>query len=84
MNLIEAFLQAEQGKLISNNFIETNSRVLKYMGNGVFYEYEIVNDKPIYKYEVRTFTVASIISTGWYVVEKNYFIQEPKQQNKLA
>ncbi len=73
MTIIEAFQNAENGKLITNNFLKTRDHFLKYIRAGVFYEYELVNDKPIYKYEVRDFSFGDIISIGWEVLDKNYF-----------
>jgi len=67
MNIIEAIQAAEGGALITNNFM--NNRFLKYIGNGVFYEYEFYTGKPEYKYEVRDFSMAYVISTGWKVLD---------------
>ncbi len=74
MNIIQAIQAAEQGKLITNNFLQTIRHFLKYMGEGVFYEYEIVDDKAVYKYEVRNFSMAEVLSAEWELVEnRNYF-----------
>ncbi|MEK6878620.1 MAG: hypothetical protein AABY22_03380 [Nanoarchaeota archaeon] len=73
MNIIEAIQHAEQGKLITNNFLKSIDDFLIYISGGVFYRYAIVNGKPEYKYEVREFSMAEILSTGWEVLEKNYF-----------
>ena len=67
MNIIEAIQAAEGGALITNNFM--TNRFLKYIGNGVFYEYEFYTGKPEYKYEVRDFSMAYVISTGWKVLD---------------
>ena len=72
MTIIEAIQRAENGKLITNNFIK--GRFLKYIQGGIFYEYELINGKPEYKYEVRHFSMAEILSIGWEVLEKNPFI----------
>lgn len=73
MNIIEAIQHAENGKLITNNFLNRIDDFLKYQKNGVFYRYTIENGKPQYKYEVREFSMAEILSIGWEVVENNYF-----------
>lgn len=39
----------------------------------MFFEYEIVDDKPIYKFEVRDFTMAEILATDWDTMEDVYF-----------
>ena len=57
MNIIEAIQQAENGDLITNNFLKITDSFLKYMGNGVFYQYE-----------VRDFSMAYVLSTGWEVL----------------
>lgn len=72
MTIIEAFQNAENGKLITNNFLKSHGHILKYIGAGVFYQYELIDDKTTYKYEVREFPLAYIISTGWEIVEKNW------------
>ena len=47
---------------------------LKYTKVGVFSKYELIDEKPDYKYEVRDFTMAEILSTGWEVLPvNNYF-----------
>lgn len=74
MNIIEAIQKAENGELITNNFLKTHNSFLKYISGGVFYEYELIDDKPIYKYEVREFSMAEVLSTGWETVPNlNYF-----------
>lgn len=73
MNIIEAIQQAENGVLITNNFLKFTHSFLKYMGKGVFYQYELVDDKPVYKYEVRDFSTAYVLSNGWEVLPVNYF-----------
>jgi hypothetical protein len=72
MTIIEAFQQAENGKLITNNFLKSRGHILKYISGGVFYQYELINDKTTYKYEVRNFSLAEIITIGWEVLEKNW------------
>ena len=71
MNIIEAIQAAEGGALITNNFM--NNRFLKYIGNGVFYQYEFYTGKPEYKYEVREFSMAYILSIGWEVLDSEPF-----------
>ncbi len=78
MNIIEAIQQAENGALITNNFLKTSNSFLKYMGKGIFYEYTLVRDKPVYKYEVRDFSTAYVISIGWEVLPVNYFDESGK------
>jgi len=73
MNIIEAIRRAENGDLITNNLLKKSDMFLKYISNGVFYQYQVVNDKPIYKYEVREFSMVHILSIGWEVVVENYF-----------
>ncbi len=73
MNIIEAFQQAENGKLITNVFLKSKNCFLKYSGAGVFSEYEIIDGEHHYKFEVREFTIAYIISISWEIVNDNYF-----------
>lgn len=68
MTIIEAIQQAENGKLIRNGILKSTSKVLKYMGRGVFYAYELVDGFTTYKYEVREFSMAYILSNDWEVV----------------
>lgn len=75
MNIIEAIQSAENGDLISNNFMNLNNSFLKYNGGGVFLQYQLVNNKPVFKYTVRNFSMAEIISTGWEVLNVDYFKQ---------
>lgn len=71
MNIIEAMQLAENGKLITNNFIQ--GQFLKYEGNGEFLQFEIVNKKPVCRFKVKVFTLGFILSNAWEVVEKDYF-----------
>lgn len=73
MTIIEAIQRAENGALITNNFLKINEMFLKYIRGGVFYQYEIVDGKPVYKYEVREFSMAYILSIGWEVLDVDYF-----------
>jgi hypothetical protein len=73
VNIIEAIQAAENGALITNNFMKINNRFLKYIKGGIFYEYELVDSKPVYKYEVRNFSMAEVMSIGWEVLPVNYF-----------
>lgn len=82
MNIIEAIQQAENGALITNNFLKFTDSFLKYMGNGVFYQYKLVDDKPVYKYEVRDFSTAHVLSTGWEALQVNYFENEKSNEEK--
>jgi hypothetical protein len=74
MNIIEAIQQAEGGKLIRNGMLKRIDHFLKYMGGGVFYEYELISGKDLtsskkYKYEVREFSVGYILSNDWEVFD---------------
>lgn len=71
MNIIEAMQKAEQGKLITNNFL--TGQFLRYVGNGEFHQYQIVEEEVIFRFKVRVFTLAFILTTAWEVVEKDYF-----------
>ena len=62
MNIIEAIQHAENGKLIRNGILKRIDRVLKYMGRGVFYEYELIDGYTVYKYEVREFNMGHILT----------------------
>jgi hypothetical protein len=73
MNIIEAIQTAENGKLITNNFLKIAGHFLKYEGAGVFSEYEFLTDKPEYLYDVRHFSTAHILSIDWEVLETNPF-----------
>ena len=69
MNIIQAFQEAEKGKLITNNFLKSINHFLKYVSDGVFYEYNLIEGKPNYRYEVRKFSTAEIISTDWEIID---------------
>ncbi len=73
MNIIQAIQAAEQGSLITNNFLKMNDFFLKYINNGVFFQYKIIDKKAIYKYEVRDFSMGHVLTTSWEIVETNYF-----------
>ena len=73
MNIIEAIQQAEGGKLIRNNSSHRNSSFLKYMGDGVFYAYEVVGGIPHYLYVVRDFSIGHILSTAWEIIPDTFF-----------
>jgi len=78
MTIIEAFQKAENGHLITNNFLKLNDCFLKYVERGIFYQYKLNDDggKPIFIYTVTQFTIAEIISIGWEVVENKWFLAE--------
>ncbi len=40
MNIIEAIQAAENGQLITNNFLEMSDQFLKYINGGVFFKYD--------------------------------------------
>lgn len=73
MNIVEAFVKAENGALITNKTYKQFNRFLKYIENGVFYEYEIVDGKAEFKYEVMHFSTAYCLSISWEEVENKYF-----------
>ena len=73
MNIIEAIQAAENGALITNKFMKLSNRFLKYTKVGVFDKYELIEDRPIYKFAVRNFTMGEIISTSWEILPTNYF-----------
>lgn len=73
MNIVEAIQRAENGHLITNSILKRVNHFLKYMGSGVFYEYEVIGCKHNFKYEVRNFEVGYILDIGWEIVENNYF-----------
>ncbi len=83
MNIIEAIQAAEQGALITNNFLKINNRFLKYIKSGVFYEYEIIDKKHVYKYEVREFSMGQILSIAWELVPNTFFKPEPKNDDEF-
>lgn len=68
MNIIEAIQKAENGALITNNFLDLNKRFLKYAGNGIFDEYELVNNKAVYLKQVNHFSVAQMVTNEWKVL----------------
>ncbi len=72
MNIIEAIQAAENGSLITNNFMKPGGRFYKYMGAGLFYEYEVINGKARWWYDVRNFTMAEILSIAWEVLPADY------------
>lgn len=70
MNIIEAIQQAENGKHITGGIKKKIDCFLKYMKDGVFYQYKINPDgTTTYKYEVREFTMGEILSNDWEVTE---------------
>lgn len=73
MNIIEAIKEAENGALITNNILKMSNRFLKYIKNGVFFEFEIVDENAEYKYEVRNFSMGDVLCVGWEIVENKYF-----------
>lgn len=82
MNVIEAIQAAEGGALITNTFLKSIGRFLRYKGNGIFYEYELVQVDPKdesseykaeYKHEVRVFSISYILNKNWEKVENKYF-----------
>jgi hypothetical protein len=74
MNIIEAMQSAENGFLITDNFLKSINCFLKYEKGGVFYQYKIVGGgEAIFSFAVRNFTMAQVLSTGWEVVEDIYF-----------
>ena len=74
MNIIEAIQEAEAGALITNHFLKSIGHFMKYVSGGVFFEYEIVNGKANYKYEVRDFSMSDVISHWEVMSDNDYFI----------
>ncbi len=70
MNIIEAIQKAEQGKLITNNFLKINNSFLMYIGHGLFEEFKTIDGEDKYVRDVTEFSIAHIISTGWSVLKK--------------
>lgn len=87
MNIIEAIQQAENGKLITGAFIKKIGDVLKYAGNGVFFQYALKDNIATYKYDVRDFSMSDIISNDWDVVKEEklpiYWVV-PKTHNSIT
>lgn len=70
MNIIEAFQQAENGKHITNSFLKSINSFLKHIKGVVFYEYKILPDGHTeYRFEVRDFSMADILSISWEIEE---------------
>lgn len=70
MTIIQAIQAAESGKHITNSFLSVSDSFLKYVTNGTFYCYTADADGfTEYKYEVREFNMAEILSTSWKVVD---------------
>lgn len=69
MNIVEAFQAAEQGRLITNTFLKSSVNFLKYIGNGKFHQYEIINGEPYYKCDVNSFPMSYILDIGWEIIE---------------
>lgn len=72
MDITEAFLNATNGKLITNYIYP--KKIFKYSGNGGFYRYEIINDTEL-KFEcfVNTFSFIEI-TNHWFIVPNIYVI----------
>lgn len=68
MNIIEAIQAAEQGKLIQNGLLKRINHCLKYIGNGVFSEYLLMNGVAIHKYDKSVFSMGHIISNNWEII----------------
>lgn len=73
MNIIEAMQAAESGSLITNGFRKSIDGFLKYIGEGLFFQYRVVDGRHEYKYDVRKFSFAEIIANDWEIVEDKYF-----------
>ncbi len=73
MNIIQAIQEAENGALITDNFMRHNNRFLKYIERGVFFQYELIEKKPVYKFEVRNFSMADVLSIAWEILPENPF-----------
>lgn len=72
MNIIQAFQQAENGKIIRNGFLNMRGHFLYYIKDGIFYQYELIGDTTYYKYEIHNFSTAYILSNDWEVMKESF------------
>lgn len=73
MNIIEAIQRAEDGKLITNNFLKLNNCFLKYVKAGVFYKYQVTETKPIFQSQVENFSMGEVLNISWEVLSDTPF-----------
>ena len=78
MNIIDTIRWAKEGKVIANNYWKVPHKCLKYMGNGIFCEYEIEAERLVRKREIDSFRLEDILSSGWEVVDINIKELSPK------
>ncbi len=79
MNIIEAIKLSEKGSLITNKSLKARNHFLKRIERSLFWQYEIINEIPQYKYEVRDFRISDILASDWEIVEENYFSEITKE-----
>ena len=65
MNIIEAIQAAENGWLITNNFLKPHKQYLKYVYNGIFNLYDVNGKEPKLLSEQRTFFMHDVLTIGW-------------------
>ena len=67
MNIIQAIQAAENGAIITNNFLKLTNTYLMYIDSGVFTELHFNNnDNKFYPQgNIDRFNMAEILSTGW-------------------
>ncbi len=70
MNIIEAIQAAEGGKLITGGVLKIMNHFLKYIGGGIFHEYQIIDGKAIYRYRKTEFHMQEILTVNWEIVEE--------------
>lgn len=75
MTIVEAMQKAENGHLITNNFMK--GWFLMYMGEGTFWQYQIIEDDVVCRYSLTKFSFAEVISIGWEIVPNIYFKHKP-------
>lgn len=74
MNLINALKAAQEGELISR--VSKPETFLKYIKNNCFFQYQIIDGKAIFKYEVWDFTLPEILSTDWIIIPNTFFKEQ--------
>ena len=80
MNIIEAIQKAEQGKLITNNFLKIAGKFLVYNKRGVFYEFQNLGSYAIYIDTHLSFSFSDIISIGWEIIENDFEFDETSME----
>lgn len=70
MTIIQAIQAAKSGKSITNDSLLISNGFLKYIKSGVFFCYRADPDGfTDYRYEVREFNIAEILTESWKVVD---------------